>query len=59
MEMNQTLAKILKFPTKAQRKAYSRRLFSKTTLVNVTEITLGIVIGDFVCKAIAWLGNLW
>jgi len=46
------LATIIKFPTKARRKYYANKLFSLNSLVEITRIAAGIVIGEIVYNII-------
>lgn len=49
------IAKILKFPTKAQRRSYKKKLFSLKTTIDVFVVTFGVLIAEFVL----WVIRSW
>lgn len=46
------LKNVIKFPTKAQRRNYRKKLFSLGTTIDVIVVTLGVLLAEFVLWAI-------
>lgn len=44
------LAKILKFPTKAQRRSYKKKLFSLKTTIDIIVVAVGVLLAEVVLK---------
>jgi hypothetical protein len=44
----ENLQKILKFPTKAQRRRYKKKLFSLHTTIDIIVVAVGVLLADFI-----------
>lgn len=42
------LKNVIKFPTKAQRRSYRKKLFSLKTTVEIFIVTFGVLLAEFV-----------
>lgn len=49
------IGKILKFPTKAQRKSYKKKLFSLKTTIDILVVAAGVLLADL----IVWIVRLF
>ena len=43
-----TLPKVIKFPTKRQRRSYQKKIFSMYTLHEVTNVTVGVLVAQVI-----------
>jgi len=39
---------VIKFPTKAQRRSYKKKLFSLGTTIDIIVVALGVLLADFI-----------
>lgn len=44
----ETIQKILRFPNKAQRRRYKKKLFSLYTTIDIFVVTAGVLLAEFI-----------
>jgi hypothetical protein len=46
--MMERLSNIIKFPTKAQRRSYKKKLFSLRTTIDIIVVAVGVLLADLI-----------
>lgn len=48
--MKEQIGKILKFPTKAQRRSYKKKLLSLNTTIDIIVVAVGVLLAELILK---------